>query len=635
MNRLRYSLFALALLFCASTAHAQQTPTPPPRDTTKVVRDTTKAVRDTTKAARDTTGAPIGPITTPIVPDTSAAAHAFADSVKPLPQLPQIFQGPASGFADGVWVWDHTALELEATTTLADLLERIPSVLTMRAGIFLQPIAATYASATANRLEVFMNGYQLDPMLEGSIDLSKIELVNINNVRIERRTGRIRIYVTTLAAKDTRPYSRVEAGVAQPNANLFRGIFIVPKLFFGPVGVALDRWDTNANSEPANQVAGWLKWSYVRQRAGVEVEYRRNQVSRNPQSPWPDRYNRTDLMVRGRLQVAKSLVAELFAGRANLVLDSALKRADSIPRLKAEDTQLGGRVSFETPMFWANGALRLRDNEALPATQIDGAAGVRYSILSASAEATQSDWRSAGSTNELTLHAQAGPVHGLRVFGETTTSDRGASYLVRLPDTATITSFKGYRAGADFTWRGATAGAALLHIESDSVPSFGLPFDTTRNRFVGANTSGWEVSGRVPLPIPIKLLHGFAVEGMLTNWNSGFVGIYNPTRQYRAGLEYYAMPLKSGNLEILGRLEMIHRGAMIVPGASQDAAGNSAPFTQVPQVDYVDGYLQIRIIDVRAFLRYEDLTGQRVQQVLGRPLPGPRVFYGVKWQFFN
>jgi hypothetical protein len=48
-----------------------------------------------------------------------------------------------------------------------------------------------------------------------------------------------------------------------------------------------------------------------------------------------------------------------------------------------------------------------------------------------------------------------------------------------------------------------------------------------------------------------------------------------------------------------------------------------------------DAYLHIRIIDVRLFGRFEDLTGKHATEVTGRQITGPRIFYGVKWQFWN
>jgi len=610
MRRWPYNLFLLALLVCAHSASAQVKP--PARDTLKNPADTTHAA-----------------------PDTSQAAQAFADSVKPIPQLARFTRGPAHGFSDGVWEWDRAALLNEAATTLAELLQQIPGVIILRSGLFLQPTAASAMGGTANRLEVWLDGYVLDPLLEGSFDLTRLELAEIDNVRVERRMNTIRVYLETIGARDNRPYSMVEAAVGQPTASLFRGIFLAPKIIVGPAGVALDRIDTRGlrGAEPAEQIGGWAKWAFVRNGSGLQLEYRRATSRRDPQVPWPEHYARTDIVLRGRVQIRQGLVVEAFGGRSRAELDTATTSTTGPPKVNEEDTQLGGRIGVETRFFWANGSVRLRDAKALAASQIDAIAGVRFSVFSAAAQVAHADWRTAGSASELSLRADAGPFGPLHVFAEATSSERGAAYLDRLPDsTAIITPFTGYRAGAELAFRGITVGGALLHAESDSVTTFGLPFDTTRRTFPGSNATGLELSARVPLP----LVNAFALRGSITDWRTGALGLYMPTRTYRAGLELHAIPLKSGNLEIVGRIERVYRGAMFA--LNQAALTPADALLTMPGIGYFDAYLQLRIIDVRAFVRYEDLQGQALAEVPSAPerlLRGPRVFYGVKWQFYN
>jgi hypothetical protein len=274
----------------------------------------------------------------------------------------------------------------------------------------------------------------------------------------------------------------------------------------------------------------------------------------------------------------------------------------------------------------------------LPESQLEGAAGLRLKGLALAAEASQSEWRDVGSASELTLRAELGPFAGFRLFGETTTSDRGVPYLPIVVDpdpeiapdsSAVLTSYDGYRAGASIDFRGISLGGALLKMETDAVSAFGLPFDRARQLYPGSDATGGELTGRLPLP----LIKGLFAQGSFTQWRSGTRGVYVPDRIYRAGIELHTTPLKSGNLEILARVEAIHRGLMLVPNLA--AGEEESPLIEMPAIDLVDGYLQIRIIDVRAFIRYEDMTGQDAPEVLNRPLRGPRIFYGVKWQFWN
>jgi hypothetical protein len=106
-----------------------------------------------------------------------------------------------------------------------------------------------------------------------------------------------------------------------------------------------------------------------------------------------------------------------------------------------------------------------------------------------------------------------------------------------------------------------------------------------------------------------------------------------PTRTYRAGLELHSIPLKSGNLELYGRVERVYRGQMFA--FDRAAATPADALVTLPAIGVFNAYFQLRIIDVRAFVRYEDPQGQVIAEVPNRFLRGPRIFYGVKWQFYN
>ncbi|HEX6064899.1 MAG TPA: hypothetical protein VFZ04_11795 [Longimicrobiales bacterium] len=605
MSRLRTAVAVLLVIIGQSTALAQE-PVPTPRDTVRVPADTT-----------------------PEPPDTMAAP-VIQDSVYPIPQLARPYFPPARGFIEGAWDVELDDLLLEATTSLSDLLERIPGVFTLRSGLIIQPEAAATFGGTAARLEVFVDGYQLDPLGEASIDPTKIELVNIERLRIERRIGLIRIFIETATARDNRPYTRIEAGVGEPNSNLFRGVLLAPKLFFGPLGVAVDRVDTDGfgRNEPGDQFAGWAKWSFIRGKSGFEVEYRRVSTDRDDAVPWPAEHTRDDLVGRLRINIADAVVAELFGGQSSFEGDTAdpQQAEDTLPKIDESTLQYGGQLSFETPLLWARGSARFRDNEALASLQLDGSAGFRIGdFVSIAADVTRADWRDAGAVTWHALHGQLTPLPWLSVFGELTGGQRGAPYIYTdsagaFIGGAFINELTGYRAGAQLSLAGITLGGALLHAEADSSAAFGLPFDSARARtsYPGFNVDGYEVNASVPL-----FLRGLTAYGMFTQWQSGTRGLYMPERQYRAGLQLHNSPLPSGNLELYGRIEAVHRGAMAVP------------FADLPADDTFDAYVQIRIIDVRMFARFEDITGQNASEVVGRTMLGPRIVYGVKWHFWN
>jgi hypothetical protein len=70
------------------------------------------------------------------------------------------------------------------------------------------------------------------------------------------------------------------------------------------------------------------------------------------------------------------------------------------------------------------------------------------------------------------------------------------------------------------------------------------------------------------------------------------------------------------------------RGAMFVPG--------SAGLARVDAVRATDLELTIRVVTVRAFVRWQNIFHRLFQEDLpGRWHPGQHIFYGVKWEFWN
>jgi hypothetical protein len=173
-----------------------------------------------------------------------------------------------------------------------------------------------------------------------------------------------------------------------------------------------------------------------------------------------------------------------------------------------------------------------------------------------------------------------------------------------------------------------------VRIEPDSAAPFGLPFDSAFGRTVASPAQGLEVFGRVPL-----WPRGVSVTGNFNYWDDVGRLLYLPVRGWRVALELHTLPLPSGNLEILGRFEHQRREAMLVRNPAsldpEDPQNPPSAYVSMPIRDLLNGYLQIRVIDVRAFIHWYDLLGAGREDFPGRTAKGPRILYGVKWQLFN
>jgi hypothetical protein len=618
-SRFRGGLRMLPLLVAVTPVMAAAQVEPPVRDTLQVV--------------------------TPDVQDTvpRRTLHAF-------PSMPV---AASAGYAGGEWIWDREALLREAPVSLLDLLERIPGITPLRGGVFAQPEAAAAFGMTAGRIEIEVDGFVLDPLAASTLDLSQIPLGQLREVRVQRRLGLLRVRLLTDRPFTDQPYTRIEAGIGEPSGNLFRGVLLAPYVIVGPLGAAIERLDTDGTDrrEPADIFSGWIKWAWTGAARGVQVEWQRTTLEREPESPWPAERARQDVVLRARNAFSPDFVAELFAGRSSsdeAVPGTATDSTDALS-IDRSTLQAGARVGYQASWAALGAVLRYRDAEFLPSTEVSIDAVAGYGPVRGGAEFGRAAWREADATAYTGLFAEVGPVVGATAFAEITRGSRAApryrspfTGVVPEPDPEEpgtppqpdseplpplITQRDGWRAGVRLDLGRASGRLALIRVEQDRSTPFGLPFDSAGVSLVPTTLSGIEASGRF-----IIVRDMLALESWITDWQDPVGWLYLPVRSWRTALELHTVPLPSGNLEVLARLEGGQRGAMLV--FEPDPAAES-PLRSLPAATTFSGYLQIRVIDVRAFLRWEDLLGANPEGLPERMLRGPRIFYGVKWNLWN
>jgi len=579
------------------------------------VRGAQAQVRDTTVA--DTLRA-----------DTLAAVQ---DSAAPPPLLVELPVGKvATGLASGTWVWDREALLDEAAVSVTDLLARIPGIATFRSGVYLQPEAASVFGGGPSRLRVELNGFVLDPLATASLDLSTVELAALSEVRIERRADFLLIRLRTEAPRDARPYSRIEAGVGQPRANVFRGLLLAPRFLIGPIGLAVERVEVqgSARPQPADAFAGWVRWGLLSEARGIEFELRTDRINREPESPRPEELRRQDVVIRARNRFGAGLTAEVYFGRSSLKLDGLdAALPDSLrPHIDRSSDQVGVRAAFERGPALLEGAVRWRNGAGLPSWQTDLAASFGTDRLLVRADLDLEQWSGGPSASSVHAFAAAPITAGISAFGEFASGTSGAPPL-RLDSIGSPHVFDRsvYRGGIEFERWGISTTGALVRVSTDSVAAFGLPGDTVASSTVGGSVTGWEATARIPV-----LGNWLAASGSWTTWFSGSRWTYLPASSGMASLLLNSSPLESDNLEFTGRFEFNRRGSMLAPPTMTGAAA-----TQQPARMILNAYIEIRIIDVRIFGRFDDLAGQDVQDLPGLLVRGPRILYGVKWSFWN
>jgi hypothetical protein len=566
--------------------------------------------------------------------DTVAQDTVPQDTLPPPPDtLPTLWRVGRPGWDRGVWEWDRNALLRLPDLSLLQLLERVPGVVPIRVDIVGQAESGSVFGATAGAIRYVLDGFVLDPLVSPTFDPSRFPLLALERVRVERRVGGATVHLETVGPDDPRSESVIEAATGDYGVNLFRGTFLAPRLLGGALGLGFERLAADGFVGSSNHTATWLKWRWVRDAGGVQVELKQSDMDRSGVDDGLAG-SRTDWAVRARGALGP-VTGEVFAGGSSMEDD----RGDVVLR---EGTPHGGlrlRGDWAAPIpIDFSAAVRFRDHPRLPSREAElGIRMVPIPAVSLEAEAVQGWWSDGDPTGRWEGRAVLGPVLGFSAFAEVS---RGGAILgegpgLRMPATVESAppfrvSRDGLRSGAQWTWRGLVLGAAAIRTSTDAVHPFGLrPERGWGPTGATGEVTGMEATARVPIPRAPFALEGWYVElDRPTGW------LYTPDRQWQAALVYHHLPLPSGNLEIYTRVEHVYRGPMTAPGASED--GGTLELLDVAPYRSTNAELVIRVHSLRAFLRWSNMRNRPgLVDLPGYGLPGQHILYGVKWEFWN
>ncbi|TVR63815.1 MAG: Plug domain-containing protein [Gemmatimonadales bacterium] len=602
-------------------------------------------------------------------PEEDEDVHDDDDPVVPrnLPSLPRPV--PAE-WGTGVWEWDREALESSRALTLGELLEHVPGLVAIRGGDLGHPMAVTTMGAGPGRVRIFADGAELAPMDGGVVDVTRIGLVGLDRIRVERRPGELRVEMVGMQMVDPRVYSLVEVGTGDLQTNMFRGTFAHPDAMGGNVLLALDRVDTDG---PARQERGaafgvHLRHTLIRSdRAGLAWSVRRMTSRRLPSLYQPGDVNRSDLNLQGRYRVRDHLLADAFVHRSAVAPGAEETDPDSLIMDEAR-TQVGLRLAMDRGDWWAESEIRFQGGPGW-ADEVQGlrAGGMIPGWVGASGSVERQGWADESGIN---LHGRiwTRPVGGLSFFVEGESGSRAVPYFVAPlpppdpqpengPENGEEDDHTGedpdpeepvdepeprapprfdestaFRVGGEFRRGGLTLGAAFLAVEPDSLRPTGLPFDREGVTLPGTRRTGVEFHGRVPLT---RLLDGLALTGQGQIWDEAEGWSYGPEKNWDVALRYHNVFFDTRNLEIWGDVGMRGRGAMWVPEAGGMGGGLDA-LQRVPVNQAYYARIQARVVSARIFIQWENLSFRRENQdIPGRILPQTRAMYGVRWTLWN
>lgn len=639
----------LPLLLAALPAAAQEEPAPPDTIPRPVPVDTAVVSIPPEAVAVDTVVG--GEARDTVVPDSLLAAPA-------LPLFPA-----APGPVEATWAWDREELQRFHGLSLLELLDEVPGLVVTRTGGFGQPAGVAAWAAGGGRTRWFLDGWELRPLGGATLDPQRIEIMDLQSVRVERGLLETRVYLESFRLADRRPYSLLELADGEWDTRVLRAMFVRPVGADNLIhlGYGTEETDGFANDEPYGMTTflGRFTRRLGADRA-ISAEYRKTSWDRELEGTGDatlelESVDRTDWLLRARGRVAGGLWLDLMGGRTL----REPQGEDSLS-LEGEATQLAARAAWALPFGDLSGSVRrFGGGEGFAAEATELAAGVALRPapwLLARGEARSLSVDGDGGT-ELSAGVRLEPVRGLALFGEWAAGDRGVravhdSLVVRdligdvgnpnpARDTLVLAGFRtvtteggGLRAGGELTVGSARLGGAWVRLEQDEVLPYGLAFEPRFQAWPAGEANGFEGWASVPLYWP-----SLRFEGWYARWTETGDRLHLPEDHGFLSVEWHDR-FYEGNLEPTARLEAVVRGPATTLDVSEEAAAlppsGFPPLATTERSAIFNFFLQIRVLDVRAFFRVENLLNRRTAfDVQGRPIAGARTLYGVRWFLRN
>lgn len=661
-------------------------------------QDTIPAQRDTARPDSVQIAIPGEAVRGDTIPEAAKPDSVPADSTRPAPNFPVYPKPRQAGFGAATWVFGPAELSRFHGLTLLELLDQIPGlVITREGGVGRAAGVAAFAGG-GGRFRVFLDGWELRPLNATVLDLQQVALLDVAEVRVTRGVTETRVDLETLRLTDRRPFAQIEGGEGDFATRLLRGIFARPLgerwMVYAGVDVVETAGFRRAADFSQNTALARLSYAFAPDRA-LQLEYRGTGIDTERRVPQLARqlplesFDRGELLLRGRGRffgrpgvcpasapppplaapgdsaappadsaAAPGPAAEPWcAPTGGLWLDGAIGRSwidpqerDSVS-LERESVQAMLRATVDIPLGSLTAAARVHrvDQEGFSANATE---------LSARLELTPRPWIAAWGEARATSHGgvagveleasgRAGPFGPFTLFGSAGAGNRALRFRrdstiivrtlagavdprARQQDTLPVVLFRdresvagGFRAGAEWARGTVRAGAAFVAHDVDVVAPFGFWFERGLEP-TGGGTVG-AVEAYVDAPVVWRQLR---FEASYTDFLTDPERPYLPQRFGRAALEFHGLYF-DGNFEPTLRTEVLARGASLTINPQ---TGAFDVLTE-PYATF-NFYVQMRVLDVRAFWRMENAFNRdRAFDVPNLFLPGVRALFGVRWFF--
>jgi hypothetical protein len=542
---------------------------------------------------------------------------------------------PPSASSSVVMDLDRDRILRSNALSLLELLEEYPGFMPLRATWFGGPHQVMSGALGPAFLTVRVNGREVTTMDGAQPDLTRFPLAYLQRIRLVRASAGWVVELTTLARDKRDAYSRIEGGTGDPGLSRLRLVFDNGLGRSFRVAASADLVDATGE-HPSNDFDffGLVEWVPGDGESGLAFSYESESVERDVY--FPVSLRRTEMFLRGQVDLGASLRLDAFGGRSGWKQEDAEAVEETVPDDRSVVSG-GMAIGGDWDRFWTRAALTSWVSDYHPELQIDGDVGGKViGPLSADAGVRFAAWSGfdalelrGGLSIDLPLDLT------LRALGATGT--RGVSY----PTVERVDSlgFDQVTGRLDFERPSISLYGLVEHQNLDRQ----LPFRSVFDRFQTATenpvkVTAFEIGGNVPL-IPLSwLLNDVSPIRLGGFWRYQSVGapleaMYTPKYVIR-GVLGFEDEFFDGNLGVDLALGVKYRGTMGAP--SIDAStGESSDLVTIPDYTYLDWNMGIRVLTVIIYYRYDNITGINAWDLPELEFPNTRSVFGVKWTFLN
>ena len=549
--------------------------------------------------------------------------------------------------------WDRDSLFASGALTLADFLDRVPGLASMRARFYLAPQVGAY-NGDVSRVRLFLDGVELEPLdarSNGITELSQFPIAALEQLVVERGANELRVLMRSWRGPNrVTAETRADVYTGDNRSNTFRG-FLARRAkngfafqamlqrrstddrllggdgdataIFTRIGIVKPKWSLDGTIVRVNTAQQALSLinvdSYLQTGRPIPEQsyvqrdaYLRFGVGDVTRGPW------LQLIAASRQNAERSAQRPAIAG-SGFAADSADTTTTS--------TQYVASAGWSSSRAQVSVTERLRLVGGLTLHQPSARIGLDLGRLTATAYAERDPF------SEVTRGDAFVRVQPIRWFAVSGAVSYGTTGSLLIPVDST-----NVRRSIGLPVAKAARGEVAIRLGHLWVQGGGVIRDSAVLRAPGLfdRSTPLVAEGRVlgaTMQISGPLTRGFSVHVNGIRWENA--GWYRPQTEVRSELTWryhWTGATKTGGFDFLLSGDAEYRTAAFVPYITAANRIAALPtFTATP----LGLRLEFTIKDATISAQIRNLLNVPYSTVPGLLMPGPLTIYGVRWTFSN